>query len=201
MITPTPTHTPRQMSCPGEPVGSPAGAGPSARYLLLQQACLEDQEKMMLRGERPDLEALAEHEYRGFNYTPIAPLLGIRKFIKGFVRQDGPAGPSYSGYNLPTQQNEPSAEWHGKPDDARARRFGFYAALPVDARSRDNVYLNAVLLDYGKGPNPALDPSRTLRDYLVRVDPGSDLLLCGKAYLALGPARVPVGCFLLERLR
>ncbi len=195
MITATETtNSPRQMF-------QPAGAGPSARYLLLQQACPADQEKMMLRGERPDPAALAGHEYRGFNYTPIAPALGIKKFIKGFVRADGPDGVRYSGYNLPTQQNDLTAEWHGKPDDARSKRFGFYAVVPVDARSRDNAYLHALLLDYGKGGNPALDPSKTLRDYLVRVDPGSDELLIGKAYLALGPARIPVGCFLLERMR
>jgi hypothetical protein len=56
-----------------------------------------------------------------------------------------------------------------------------------------------VLLDYGRGGNPPLDPTRALRDYLVRVDRGSDLLLIGKAYLALGPLRVPVAFFVMER--
>jgi hypothetical protein len=35
----------------------------------------------------------------------------------------------------------------------------------------------------------------------VRVDPGSDELLLGKAYFAIGSARIPVGFFLLERRR
>ena len=36
---------------------------------------------------------------------------------------------------------------------------------------------------------------------MVRADPGSDELLLGKAYFAVGPARIPVGFFLLERRR
>ena len=45
------------------------------------------------------------------------------------------------------------------------------------------------------------NPVGWLRDYLVRVNPGSDDLLLGKAYLAVGPARAPLGFFLLERRR
>ena len=40
-------------------------------------------------------------------------------------------------------------------------------------------------------------PASVLRDYVVRVEPGSDELLLGKAYLA----RFRVGFFLLERRR
>ena len=40
-----------------------------------------------------------------------------------------------------------------------------------------------------------------LRDYLVRVVPGSDDLILGKALLALGPARVASNYFVLERHR
>ena len=37
------------------------------------------------------------------------------------------------------------------------------------------------------GRQPLYDPSGSLRDYLVRCMPGSDELLLGKAYFALGP--------------
>jgi hypothetical protein len=43
------------------------------------------------------------------------------------------------------------------------------------------------------------DPSRLLRDYVVRVREDSDDLLLGKAFVALGPARLAAGFFLLER--
>ena len=56
-------------------------------------------------------------------------------------------------------------------------------------------------LDYGRGGNGRLNPISTLRDYLVRVVPGSDDLLLGKAFVAVGWPRVPVGYFLLERYR
>lgn len=187
----------------------PRRAGPSARYLEIVGRRPDELEAMMRRGETPDAAAMAGSLYRGCNQllpasaavgpgvpAAIAKLAGIRKFIKGFdVR---PAG-GHGGFNLPTLQNALEEEWHGKPDDERARRFGFYSVDAVDPESRDNVYLQALLLDYGKGDNPPWDPSRLLRDYVVRIDPGSDDLLLGKAYLALGPARVPVGYFVLER--
>ena len=65
----------------------------------------------------------------------------------------------------------------------------------MDAAARDNRYLNALLLDYGSGLNPPRDPTAVLRDYLVRTD--GELLL-GRAYLALGRARVGIGYFALE---
>ena len=72
---------------------------------------------------------------------------------------------------------------------------------PVDPEARDNAYLHALLIDYGQGGNPLYDPSRYLRDYLVRCVPGSDDLLLGKAYMAIGPWRMPASFFMLERHR
>jgi len=40
-----------------------------------------------------------------------------------------------------------------------------------------------------------------LRDYVVQPDPADPDLLLGKAYLALGPFRVPSNFFVIERLR
>ena len=72
---------------------------------------------------------------------------------------------------------------------------------PTPATARDNAYLHAVLLDYGRGGNKAWDPTRGLRDYLVQVDPKNDDLYLGKAYYAVGPARVTSNFFILERHR
>ena len=69
----------------------------------------------------------------------------------------------------------------------------------VRAGGRDDRYPQALLLDYGCGRNPAFDPSALLRDYLVQVDPRDPDLLLGHAFLALGPARVAAGYFVLER--
>jgi hypothetical protein len=171
----------------------------SAEYLRVGSLPHRELEAIMRRGEAPSVDALAGWEWRGMNTMPWAPLAGIKKFIKGFYKTA--AGWVY-GYNEPTVQNRLDQPWIAKPNDLDPKRFGFFLVEPVDAASRDNRYLNSVLLDYGRGQNGLLDPTQTLRDYLVRVHPGSDDLLLGTAYVALGPVRrgVPGGSyFVLER--
>ncbi|HEU4732331.1 MAG TPA: hypothetical protein VFT22_30765 [Kofleriaceae bacterium] len=183
------------------PAGSPF---PSAATLALVHAPRRELERALQRGATPDVDALVGWELRGINATPlgappIARLLGIQKFIKGFYREAGGARAGrVVGYNTPVVQNVLDGRWRARPSDAAPRRFGFFEVGPVDATARDNEYLHAVLLDYGKGGNPALDPSRGLRDYLVQLD---DDRWLGKAYYALGPVRIAVGYFLLERFR
>ena len=73
--------------------------------------------------------------------------------------------------------------------------------VAVDPTARDNAYLHALLLDYGRGGDALYDPTRGLRDYLVQVDPADDTIYLGKAYYAVGPARVFTNFFVLERHR
>jgi hypothetical protein len=165
-------------------------------YLRIAALPPRELERLVVRGDTPDLAALVGWELRGTNaWPPLVTLLGIKKFIKGFYKDD--AGTTW-GYNMPVRQNGLAAPWTYK-DPAHPKRFGFYRVAPVDATARDNAYLHAALLDYGRGGNPVFDPSSVLRDYVVRVDRGSDELLLGKAYAAVGPTRVPVGYFVLER--
>jgi hypothetical protein len=56
-----------------------------------------------------------------------------------------------------------------------------------------------VLLDYGAGGNRGYDVARVLRDYVVRVESGSDDLLLGKAYFVVGGRRLASSYFLIER--
>ena len=155
-------------------------------------------EEVFQKGDMPRLDALAGWEFRGTNQPSWASLLGIRKFIKGFWRaKDG----QVMGYNCPVVQNGLEKRWLARPLDHEPKRFGFYLVEPVDASARDNAYLHAVLLDYGRGGNGQLDPTRGLRDYLVQVSPNNPDLFLGKAYYALGPARVATNFFILERHR
>ncbi|HEX5063805.1 MAG TPA: hypothetical protein VFV99_30710, partial [Kofleriaceae bacterium] len=128
------------------------------------------------------------------NKLPIANLLGIKKFLKGFFRtEDG----RVMGYNSPVKNNALDGRWH-----VAEKKFGYYEVLPVDPTARDNKYLHALLLDYGKGKNPPLEPSQVLRDYLVQVDPNNPNLYLGKADAAIGPLRIPTtNFFILERFR
>jgi hypothetical protein len=180
------------------PLATPRPNRAGARARALEQLSMGELEIVFQRGGTPSLDALVGWEFRGTNTPGWAKLAGIKKFIKGFWRrEDG----TVMGYNCPVVQDGLDAPWTAKPDDAAPKRFGFYKVAPVDATSRDNAYLHAVLLDYGAGGNKRFDPTAGLRDYVVQVDPGDDDLLLGKAYYAVGPLRVPTNFFVLERHR
>ena len=176
---------------------------PTAAALALARAPRRELEQAFQRGTTPDVEALVGWDFRGINATPagappLARLAGIQKFVKGMFRaEDG----RVMGYNSPVVQNVLDGRWRTRPSDIAPKRFGFYEVAPVDPTARDNHYLHALLLDYSKGGNAAWDVTRGLRDYLVQVDEGKPDLLLGKAYYAVGPARVSVGFFILERFR
>ncbi len=175
---------------------APNRAGARAR--ALEAMSKRELEIVFLRGVMPELGRLAGWEFRGTNTPAWARLIGIKKFVKGMYRDDHG---DVLGYNCPVVQNGLDAPWIGKPDDLAPKRFGFYRVEPVDPTSRDNAYLHAVLLDYGRGGNKIWDPMRGLRDYVVQVDAQNDDLFLGKAYYAVGPARVTSNFFVLERHR
>lgn len=189
------------------PVSAPADAAsphPSAAFLDLARSSGRALERALVRGQAPDLAALVGWELRGINTPPWARLLGIRKFIKGFYgasRASLGAPTRIRGYNCAVVQNAVDEPWIGRPDPERPDRFGYFHVGAVDPTVRDNAYLHAVLLDYGRDGNGNLDPVRGLRDYLVQVDPSLPDIYLGKAYYALGPARIGVSFFVLERYR
>ncbi len=169
---------------------------PSARVLELERTPLKELEQIFLDGKCPDLDKLAGWEFRGLNSPTWFKLIGIKKFMKGFYWRDD----QLFGYNCPVRQNGIKQPWIAKPSDDSPKRFGFYQVSPVDPTARDNTYLHAVLLDYGKGGNK--DGSKGLRDYLVQPDADNEDLYLGKAYYAVGPARIPTASFfILERFR
>lgn len=190
-------------AAPTGPSGARLPALPTPAALALAHASRRDLERALQRGTTPDLDDLVGWEHRGINCTPagappLARLAGVQKFVKGMFRADDG---QVMGYNCPVVQNVLDGRWHLRPSDDAPRRFGFYRITAVDPTSRDNHYLHALLLDYGQGGNRPWDPTRGLRDYLVQVEPGDPTLLLGKAYYALGPARLAVGHFVLERFR
>jgi len=171
---------------------------PTAAALALEATTKVHLDDIFVRGATPDLDQLVGWEFRGINHPAWARVAGIKKFVKGFFRGDDGR---VMGYNCPVEQNVLDGRWHLKPEDAAPKRFGFYEVAPVDPTRRDNYYLHAVLLDYGRGGNHRLDPTSGLRDYLVQVDPQNPDLYLGKAYYAIGPARLWMNYFILERHR
>jgi hypothetical protein len=177
-------------------------AFPSRAALALEQTPMRGLEPIFVRGTTPDLEALVGWEFRGINHLPlnalpVAKLVGIKKFVKGFYRR----GRHLMGYNIGAVCNVLDGRWHLTPSDSDPRRYGFFEVHSVDATSRDNHYLHAVLFDYARGGNKRFDPMTALRDYLVQVDPANPDLYLGKAYVAVGPGRIATSFFILERHR
>lgn len=172
-------------------------AFPTEAALSLERSPRARLDALFMNGATPDLEQLVGWEFRGINHPRWASVVGIKKFIKGFFRDEG----AVYGYNCPVEQNVLDGRWRAKPEDGAPKRFGFYKVAPVDATVRDNFYLHAVLLNYGQGGNKVYDPTRGLRDYLVQPDDGNPDLYLGKAYYAVGPARVFTNYFILERHR
>jgi len=199
-VTAVAAPRPVSVPLPSPPVARALTPFPSRAALALEQTSRRELGKIFERGTMPDLESLVGWEFRGINrlplnFLPFGQLVGIKKFCKGFHRtEDG----RVMGYNSPVDSsNALDGRWH-----IASKRFGFYEVYPVDATARDNEYLHAVLLDYGKGGNKAYDPTAGLRDYVVQVDPANPDLFLGMAFYALGPARIgPLNFFILERHR
>ena len=157
-------------------------------------------QKVFEGGARPEYKELLGWEFRGWNPPRFARVLGFQKFKKGFFVDNGQTadGP-VSGYNVFVHQN-----WLDDPHIVKRKNdqptyHGFYVASAVDSNATDNKYPHALLLNYGIGTNAAYNPERVIRDYLVRVDPDNPDLFLGKAFIALGPARVFSNFFVLDR--
>ena len=164
----------------------------SVRFRTLVGSPAAELDACMRRGETPDVGTLAGREFRGANTAGWAVRLRMRQFIKGFERR--PDGRLF-GYNRRVPQDGLEGAW-ASPSEP----FAYFEVRTVDPAARDNHYLQALLLDYGAGGGGRLDPARGIRDYLVRVDLGSDDLLLGRAFLALGPLRPSPTYFVLEPL-
>lgn len=145
----------------------------------------------MRRGHAPDPAALDGFEYRGVNTARWARLLGMDRFVKGFAGE--------RGYNRRVRRGPRTDPWL-PTDGHEPEPFAFFSVEPVDAAAKDNRYLDSLLLDYGRFATGPFDPAGNIRDYLVGLDASADLLL-GRAFVALGPARVQATYFVLERLR
>jgi hypothetical protein len=171
---------------------------PSADYLALVATPTRSLAKVMRRGETPDVSSLVGREFRGTNLpAATARLLGLRRFIKGFTAVDHDR---VEGYNVSVSGADLSTPWTERRQRDGRREWARFTVGPVDPTAVDNRYLEALLVDYGAVAEPEPGVAGHLRDYLVRVGPGSDDLLLGHAFLAAGRARVPIGWFLLEPL-
>ena len=170
----------------------------SARYLELAGKPKRELDAVFAGGSPPDVTALTGYEFRGFNQPRATALLGIRKFIKAFYID---ASGRTFGCNTPVSQNGLDSEWTARPSPEQPKRYAFFRVEAADPGAPDDLRRGAVLLDYSRGGNRGYDVANILRDYLVRVEPGSDDLLLGKAFFVVAGTRLADTFFLIERYR
>ncbi len=164
-------------------------------YIILASASDDELEELMLSSKAPKIGNLKGWEFKGYKSLDVTTLLGFRKFKKGFFQD----GDQFRGYNVKVKQNGLIDPWIDLEKGGVSVKHGWYDVYPVKSEEKDNLYPNALMLNYSSERNPKADPSRFLRDYLVQVDPKNPNLLLGKAYVALGPKRVFVSYFILEK--
>lgn len=152
-------------------------------------------------GVTPTFDELLGWEFRGFNPPIFARILGFQKFKKGMFLDKGQTkdGNAISGYNVFVRQNFLEDPHLATPSEDNPKRHGYYIVSTVDPGATDNKYPQALLLNYGIGKNASYNPERVIRDYLVKVTPDNPDLFLGKAFIALGPARIFSNFFILER--
>ena len=154
--------------------------------------------QVMLAGTQPSVQDLVGYEFDGFNTLDVTPVLGIRRFRKGFfTTPDTPPG-ELRGYNVAVAPGGPVEPWVALMKDGEVHRHSYFQVYPVREQEKDNLLPNAVLINYDVPVNPFWNPG-ILRDYLVKVSPDNPDLFLGKAYVALGPGRLFVSYFVLRR--
>jgi hypothetical protein len=141
----------------------------AGRFSELAQSSDARLEQLLRASKGPALESLVGFEWRGCNTSWRTRLLGLQKFVKGFFQVEN----DVEGYNIPVRQNGLEAPWLHLPTPQAPRRFGFYRVAQVDRESTDNLYPEALLLDYGASPRnaayrierrlPTTSSSRTLK--------------------------------------
>ncbi len=147
-------------------------------------------------GTTPDPEKLVGWEFCGYNVPFITKLLGIKKFKKGFFKE----GDDVFGYNIPIYQNDITGPWRCRPVDHNPKRFGWFSVKEVKPDMKENKEPNSLILNYADGKNMPWEGSM-LRDYIKQIDPDNEDLYLGKAYFAVGPARIAPAFFIIERDR
>ncbi len=166
---------------------------------LYRSLCLgsaADLDRAMTQGVAPSPDAMIGWEFYGYNTLPLTVALGIRKFKKGFYKRASGRTPM-AGYNVKIRPAALDGPWNaGGPGGAYV---GYFDCALVGAGAKESLHPNALLLDYGADSRNSLFDGSFLRDYVVQPDARDPDILLGRAYAALGGARVPVSYFVLQR--
>ena len=149
--------------------------------------------RMMKSGQRLQPDELLG-SWRGVN-KGIATWAIDDQFVKHFRREGGQVyGGNISVHQVPNDQLAQSG-WRPINDQSfgsQKRELDFLVQTPKRKRARKK----GVVLNYRKGGNRMMDPTKLILDELVRLDENH---LLGRATVRLGPIKIPVAYFVLER--
>lgn len=156
--------------------------------------------ELLARGHRIEPDALAGWQYRGtsLGMPAFVDQLAWKTFVKAFYRD--PGAPFVRGWNVRIRQTGLLGPIEPPVKNGRPFTFGHFRVVEPRGYRVPRGSDRGLLLDYGLGGNPALDPIRLLRDPIVALNEGSADLLLGWSYLDLGVVQVPTPSFFtLER--
>lgn len=151
-------------------------------------------------GHAIDPAALDDSEYRGVSLGLPGPIVSLTwlVFRKTFHRD--PRTHRLRGWNVRMEQNGLDGARVPMRKGGDPICFGHYEVVGARGCRSPIPCEQGLLIDYGRGANPTLDPVRRARDPIVALEPGSVDRLLGWTYLDLGLTRVSTpSFFLLER--
>ncbi len=156
----------------------------------------------MRDGHPIDPGALDDQVYRGISLglPPWIESLTWKTFQKTFHRD--PVTGHLRGWNVRIQQHGLDAPSVPMQRNGAPVTFGHYRVVSCEGCGvPSGAGAGAgLLIDYGLGGNPMMDPMRLLRDPLVALVPGGVQWLLGGSYLQIATLRIGTpSYFLLER--
>jgi len=155
---------------------------------------LLDYRRMFMRGRTPTPAEL-QGQWRGVN-KGIVRLFGFRQFVKEIQ----PHGSVMFGDNIQVHQVSDQmlrcCGWQPKvnPRTGLLQRNGRYRVKRPTFRG---PFGHGVIFSYREGGNRRGDMSRMIVDQVVLIDHNH---LLGRASVRLGPLKIPVAYFVLERI-
>lgn len=154
------------------------------------------------RGHAIDPGELADWEYRGISLglPEFVDRLAWKTFLKTFHRD--PETGVLRGWNVRLEQYGIDGPIEAMEQGGAPIRFGHYRVASLTDYALPHPIPRGVLLDYGRGGNSPMDPTRFVRDPVVALEEGSVERLLGWSYVDVMGLRFGTpSFFLLERLR
>lgn len=159
----------------------------------------QDLKQLLVQGHPIEMDALAGYVYKGtsLGMPGWVDKIAWKTFAKTFYKD--PQSGELRGWNIKLKQGTGDAlvplTSRGKP-----KTFGHYKVRLGKDYKMPLPCQHGLMLDYGLGKNPRLDPARFIRDPLLSIQPGNADFLIGWSYVDIrGKLLGTPSFFVLER--